>query len=163
MTERTVFDVVGGQPFFDALASRFYDRVAVDPGAADAGAFLNSLLREALPEIKLALGELIDRENARSLPERYARLLPESVLVVTLRGDAAAVMAPLAETLERDLTDSVVRHGSLYDRTYRVQLRRSEDPDAPLYRVTAHAGHVVDSDSEHGALEEPSAAARQRV
>lgn len=109
--------------------------------AADAGAFLDSLLREALPEVKLALGELIDRENARSLPERYARLLPESVLVVTLRADAAAAIAPLAETVERDLSDSVLRHGSLYDRSYRVQLRRSEDPDAPLYRVTAHAGH----------------------
>ncbi|HET7321067.1 MAG TPA: hypothetical protein VFI96_01110, partial [Longimicrobiaceae bacterium] len=31
--------------------------------------------------------------------------------------------------------------GSLYDRTYRVQLRRSEDEGAPLYRVSAHAGH----------------------
>ena len=26
----TVFDAVGGQPFFDALAARFYDRVRVD-------------------------------------------------------------------------------------------------------------------------------------
>lgn len=119
-----------------------------DSGATDAGAFLDSLLREALPEIKLALGELIDRENARSLPERYARLLPESVLVVTLRDDAAAALVPLAETLERDLTDSVVRHGSLYDRTYRVQLRRSEDADAPLYRVTAHAGHAAGAEPE---------------
>lgn len=104
--------------------------------------FLDALLRDALPEIKLALGELIDRENSRSLPERYAKLLPESVLVVTLRQDAAAAIAPLVETVERDLTDSVMRHGSLYDRTYRVQLRRSEDPDAPLYRVSAHAGHI---------------------
>jgi hemoglobin len=27
----TVFDVVGGQPFFDALVDRFYERVAGDP------------------------------------------------------------------------------------------------------------------------------------
>ena len=107
----------------------------------DAAAFLDSLLRDALPEIKLALGELIDRENSRSLPERYARLLPDSVLIVTLRGDAAAALAPLVETIEKDLTDSVTRHGSLYDRSYRVQLRRSADPEAPLYRVSAHAGH----------------------
>jgi hemoglobin len=31
MAELTVYDVVGGQPFFDALASRFYERVAADP------------------------------------------------------------------------------------------------------------------------------------
>lgn len=103
--------------------------------------FLDALLRDALPEIKLALGELIDRENSRSLPERYAKLLPDTVLVVTLRADAATAIAPLVETVERDLTDSVMRHGSLYDRAYRVQLRRSEDPGAPLYRVSAHAGH----------------------
>ena len=110
--------------------------------ADDAVPFLDAMLRDALPEIKLALGELIDRENSRSLPERYAKLLPDSVLVVTLRQDAAAAIAPLVETVERDLTDSVMRHGSLYDRSYRVQLRRSEDPEAPLYRVSAHAGHA---------------------
>lgn len=102
--------------------------------------FLDTLLRDALPEIKLALGELIDRENLRALPGKYAKLLPESLLVVTLRPDAGETLAPLAQTIERDLTDSVMRHGSLYDRAYRVQLRRSEDADAPLYRVSAHAG-----------------------
>lgn len=29
-TEVSVYDAVGGQPFFDALADRFYDRVRVD-------------------------------------------------------------------------------------------------------------------------------------
>jgi hypothetical protein len=104
--------------------------------------FMDTLLRDALPEIKLALGELIDRENLRALPGKYAKLLPESLLAVTLRPDAAEALASLAQTIERDLTDSVMRHGSLYDRAYRVQLRRSEDSDAPLYRVTAHAGHA---------------------
>ena len=111
--------------------------------------FLDTLLRDALPEIKLALGELIDRENLRALPGKYAKLLPESLLVVTLRPDAAETLAPLAQTIERDLTDSVMRHGSLYDRAYRVQLRRSEDADAPLYRVSAHAGSApVDAPHE---------------
>jgi hypothetical protein len=105
---------------------------------------LDSLLSDALPEIKLALGEVIDRENARALPGRYAKLLPATLLVVTLRPDAAEALAPLAVTLERDLTDSVMRHGSLYDREYRVQLRRSEDRNAPLYRVSAHAGHEAE-------------------
>jgi hypothetical protein len=101
---------------------------------------LDSLQRDAPPEIKLARGEVIDRENARALPGRYAKLLPATLLVVTLRPDAAEALAPLAATLERDLSDSVMRHGSLYDREYRVQLRRSEDSDAPLYRVSSHAG-----------------------
>lgn len=112
-----------------------------DHHSGDQYPFLDTLLRDALPEIKLALGELIDRENARALPGRYARLLPETILAVTLRPDAAEALAPVAATVERELTDSCTRHGSLYDRTYRVQLRRSEDPDAPLYRVAAHAGH----------------------
>jgi hemoglobin len=30
-TTRTVFEIVGGQPFFDALIERFYDRVEHDP------------------------------------------------------------------------------------------------------------------------------------
>lgn len=120
--------------------------------------FLESLLREALPEIKLSLGELIDRENSRSLPERYARLLPDSVLVVTLRPDAAQTLAPLVDTVETDLTDSVMRHGLLYDRSYRVQLRRSEDAEAPLYRVSAHAGHAAGGAS----IESPDPGAEHR-
>ncbi|MBW3628391.1 MAG: hypothetical protein KY464_03755 [Gemmatimonadetes bacterium] len=108
--------------------------------------FMDTLLRDALPEIKLALGELIDRENLRALPGKYAKLLPESLLVVTLRPDAAEALAPLAQTVERDLTDSVMRHGSLYDRAYRVQLRRSEDGDSPLYQVSAHAGSAPPED-----------------
>ena len=31
MTETTVFEVVGGQGFFDALVDRFYTRVELDP------------------------------------------------------------------------------------------------------------------------------------
>ena len=31
MTQITVFEVVGGQPFFDALVDRFYTRVEADP------------------------------------------------------------------------------------------------------------------------------------
>lgn len=118
------------------------DRSPNAAGPDDRHSFLDAILRDALPEIKLALGELIDRENARALPGKYAKLLPESLLVVTLREDAAEAAAPLADTIERDLTDSVMRHGSLYDRDYRVQLRRTDDPDAPLYRVSAHAGHA---------------------
>lgn len=128
--------------------------IDVTPPAGHSGdhyPFLDTLLRDALPEIKLALGELIDRENARALPGKYARLLPETTLVVTLRPDAGEAMAPVAATIERELTDSCTRHGSLYDRTYRVQLRRSEDPDASLYQVAAHAGHDADP-APHGDL-----------
>lgn len=107
--------------------------------AAPEEPLLDQLLREAVPEIKLALGDLIDRDNARSLPDRYARLLPETVLVVTLRPDAARSLAPVAAQLEAELTDSCMRHGSLYDRPYRVRLHEAGDPGAPLFRITKEA------------------------
>ena len=97
---------------------------------------LDSLLRDAVPEIKLALGELIDRDNARSLPDRYARLLPETSIAVVLRPDAAEAVRPVAAELERELSDSCMRHGSLYDRAYRVKLRQADSAGAPLFRVT---------------------------
>jgi hypothetical protein len=96
---------------------------------------LDSLLRDAVPEIKLALGELIDRDNARALPDRYARLLPETTLAVVLRPDAAGAIKPVAVELERELSDSCMRHGSLYDRNYRVKLRQADSAGAPLFRV----------------------------
>lgn len=116
------------------------DSTPPDTSAPESAATLDELLRDTLPEIKLALGELIDRENARQLPGRYARLLPETLLAVTLRPDAADALAPVAPAVEHELTDSSTRHGSLYDRGYRVQLRRVDDDDAPLFSVSAHAG-----------------------
>lgn len=101
---------------------------------------LDTLLREAVPEIKLALGDLIDRENQRAIPDRYVKLLPEQTLVVTLRPDAAEAVAPIAGELEGELTDSSMRHGSLYDRAYRVKLRVAPSPGAPLFRVSARRG-----------------------
>lgn len=97
---------------------------------------LDVLLREALPEIKLALGDLIDRENERALPERYHRLLPGSTLQVEMRPDAWAAIQPVAREVERELSDSCSRHGSLYDRSYRVRLREAEE-GVPLFRVRA--------------------------
>ncbi|HEX6038275.1 hypothetical protein [Longimicrobium sp.] len=96
---------------------------------------LDSFLREAIPEIKLALGDLIDRDNSRAIPDKYVKLLPLTTLVVTLRPDAARAVAPMAADLEGDLTDSVMRHGSLYDRDYRVRLREAGQKGAPLFRV----------------------------
>lgn len=96
---------------------------------------LDQILREGVPEIKLALGDLIDRDNSRAIPDRYAKYLPETLLVVTLRPDAAEALQPVAAELERELTGSCMRHGSLYDRDYRVKLRGAADAGAPLYRV----------------------------
>lgn len=97
---------------------------------------LDSFLREALPEIKLALGDLIDRDNSRAIPDRYVKMLPLTTLVVTLRPDAARAIASIAADLEGELTDSVMRHGSLYDRDYRVRLREAGQAGAPLFRVS---------------------------
>jgi hypothetical protein len=120
------------------------------PGTAERRqALMDELLRGGIPEIKLALGEVIDRENARPLPPRYARLLPYTVLRVTLREDAAEALRPIAADLERELTDSCNRHGSLYDRGYRVELQRTEDANAPLYTVASHAGRdAAEGDAE---------------
>lgn len=101
---------------------------------------LDRVLAEIVPELKLALGERIDRDNARPVPARYARLLPETLLVVTLRPDVADLVAPVAAQLEAELSESVRRHGSLYDRAYRVQLRRATQEDAPLFAIHAFAG-----------------------
>jgi hypothetical protein len=93
-------------------------------------------LHEALPQLKLALGERIDAEGSGGMPSRYARSLPPARLVVTLRPDAAAAISAIAADLERDLTDACNRHGSLYDRRYRVELQSAEDAAAPLYAVS---------------------------
>jgi hypothetical protein len=110
------------------------------PEASDQEPLLDTLLREAVPEVKLALGDLIDRENQRAIPDRYQKILPESTLVVTLRPDAAAAVQPVAPELERELTDSCMRHGSLYDRAYKVRLRAAPNPGAPLFRVSTRRG-----------------------
>ncbi|MFL5539384.1 MAG: FHA domain-containing protein, partial [Longimicrobiaceae bacterium] len=114
------------------------------PEASGAEPLLDTLLREAVPEIKLALGDLIDRENQRAIPDRYVKLLPEQTLVVTLRPDAGEAVQPIAGELERELTDSCMRHGSLYDRAYRVKLRVAPSPAAPLFRVAMRRGEEAE-------------------
>jgi hypothetical protein len=97
---------------------------------------LDSFLREAIPEIKLSLGDTIDRDNSRAIPDKYVKMLPLTTLVVTLRPDAAQAVAVMAAELEEELTDSVMRHGSLYDRDYRVRLKEAGTRGAPLFRVS---------------------------
>jgi hypothetical protein len=116
---------------------------------------LDQMLREAVPEIKLALGDLIDRDNSRAIPDRYARLLPETMLVVTLRPDAADALQPVAAELEKELTGSCMRHGSLYDRDYRVKLRAAADVGAPLFKVAKEqvkAGEPEPEPAQHTPL-----------
>jgi len=112
-----------------------------ESGGTKKSPLLEKFLGGLLPEIKLALGALIDRENRRKVPDRYARNLPDTLLAVTLRPEMADAVAGVASEVERDLTDSCSRHGSLYDRSYRVELRRAEGDTGPVYRVSAHAGH----------------------
>ena len=109
---------------------------ATRPHEAVEEPLLDSFLREAIPEIKLALGDAIDRDNSRAIPDRYVKMLPLTTLVVTLRPDAAQAVAPMAAELEEELTDSVMRHGSLYDRDYRVRLKEAGMKGAPLFRVS---------------------------
>ena len=126
------------------------------PEGADQEPLLDTLLREAVPEIKLALGDLIDRENQRAIPDRYVKILPESTLVVTLRPDAATAVQPIAAELERELTDSCMRHGSLYDRAYRVRLRAAATPGAPLFRVATRRGDEPEPEPFRAPAPEPT-------
>jgi hypothetical protein len=137
------------------------DHTPPEPGASDLS--LDGFLSDVLPEIKLALGEQIDRENARALPGRYARMLPETLLVATLRPDAAEAIASVAPQVERELTNSCTRHGSLYDRAYRVQLRRAMTADAPLFEITAHAGQAAEPPPAAAAPPGPDAPASARA
>jgi hypothetical protein len=122
--------------------------------AADAEEpLLDSFLREALPEIKLALGDLIDRDNTRAIPDRYVKMLPLTTLVATLRPDVAEAVSAIAADLEAELTDSVMRHGSLYDREYRVRLREAGERGAPLFRVSAQGPGAAEPEA---APERPS-------
>jgi hypothetical protein len=109
---------------------------ATRPHEASDEPLLDSFLREAIPEIKLSLGDTIDRDNSRAIPDKYVRMLPLTTLVVTLRPDAAQAVAMMAAELEEELTDSVMRHGSLYDRDYRVRLKEAGTRGAPLFRVS---------------------------
>lgn len=126
------------------------------PEASGQEPLLDTLLREAVPEIKLALGDLIDRENQRAIPDRYQKILPESTLVVTLRPDAATAVQPVAPELERELTDSCMRHGSLYDRAYKVRLRAAASPGAPLFRVASRRGDEPDPEPFQPPRPEPT-------
>jgi hypothetical protein len=109
---------------------------ATRPHDAGDEPLLDSFLREAIPEIKLSLGDAIDRDNSRAIPDKYVKMLPLTTLVVTLRPDAAQAVAVMAAELEEELTDSVMRHGSLYDRDYRVRLKEAGTRGAPLFRVS---------------------------
>ena len=110
------------------------------PAAGGDEPLLDTLLREAVPEIKLSLGDLIDRDNTRAIPDRYTKLLPQATLILTLRPDAADAVRPIAAELEEELTDSAMRHGSLYDREYRVKIKEAAAPGAPLFRVSLFKG-----------------------
>jgi hypothetical protein len=116
---------------------------------------LDSFLREAVPEVKLSLGDLIDRDNQRAIPDRYVKLLPVGTLVVTLRPDAARAVQPIAADLEAELTDSAMRHGSLYDRDYRVRLKEAGTPGAPLFRVSTQSPDEADAPPEAPAAASP--------
>ena len=52
---------------------------ATRPHEASDEPLLDSFLREAIPEIKLSLGDTIDRDNSRAIPDKYVRMLPLTI------------------------------------------------------------------------------------
>ena len=100
MTETTVFEVVGGQPFFDALVERFAARVVADP-----------TLRRIYPDdlapgmraLALFLGQYWGGPPAYSAEKGHPRLrMRHAPFVITSRERDSWLAAMLAALDEAD-------------------------------------------------------------
>lgn len=101
---------------------------------------LHAFLSDELPQLKLRLGEEIDRANCRPLPRGYGAALSMTTLNVVLGQRLAAIVDKIADTLEVDLSDSCRRHGLIYDRAYRVRLWSAPPQEgAPDFAISAQA------------------------
>lgn len=110
MTETTVFEVVGGQPFFDALVERFAARVEADP-----------TLRRIYPDdlapgmraLALFLGQYWGGPPAYSAEKGHPRLrMRHAPFVITsLERDAwlAAMLAALDEADGPEIARAMMR------------------------------------------------------
>ena len=97
VTEATVFEVVGGQPFFDALVARFYVRVELDPALrslypADLGPGMRSLA--------LFLGQYFGGPPSYSAEKGHPRLRMRHAPFAIGAGERAAWLTAMLAALD---------------------------------------------------------------
>ena len=104
MTQTTVFEVVGGQPFFDELVERFYERVEHD-------AVLRPVypddLRPGIRALALFLGQYWGGPTTYSDEKGHPRLrMRHAPFVITGRERNAWLAAMLASVDEADAPEA---------------------------------------------------------
>ena len=103
MTETTVFEVVGGQPFFDALVERFAARVEADPALRR---IYPDDLAPGMRALALFLGQYWGGPPAYSAEKGHPRLrMRHAPFVITSRERDAWLAAMLAALDEADAAE----------------------------------------------------------
>ncbi|MEX2283959.1 MAG: hypothetical protein WEE89_15850 [Gemmatimonadota bacterium] len=115
---------------------------AFEPNASSSA--ITEFLRIVEPEIKLALGAAIDRENTKPLSAEWS-VVP-TTLHIFLRPDLAATVEPVYRRLEASFAESCRRHGLLYNRGYSAQVWSAIRDDAPAFEIVAQMGRAVSPD-----------------
>lgn len=101
-----------------------------------------------LPRIKLAIGEAIDRDNAKQVPARYRNKLGDTLLEIVLHPTIVSTIVDLVNEVEADLSESSTRHGLMYHRKYPVRLVASGDHEGALFEVIVRVAPSATSPSE---------------
>jgi hemoglobin len=103
--ERTVYDVVGGQPFFDALVERFYARVAVE---ADLRPLYPDDLEPGKRSLALFLGQYWGGPTTYSDEKGHPRLrMRHAPFVIDERARDAWFAAMVASVRDVDLDPDI--------------------------------------------------------
>jgi hemoglobin len=125
----TVFEIVGGQPFFDALVDRFYARVETDP-----------VLRPLYPDdlvpgkraLALFLGQYWGGPPAYSEEKGHPRLrMRHAPFPIDGRARDAWLAAMLASVHEADMPEIAREQMREYFTMASTAMINREDPGAP--------------------------------
>jgi hemoglobin len=107
VTQTTVFEVVGGQPFFDALVDRFYARVEADPTLRP---LYPADLAPAKRGLALFLGQYWGGPARYSAEKGHPRLrMRHAPFVIAARERDAWLSAMLAALDDADAPQAAVR------------------------------------------------------
>jgi hemoglobin len=110
VTETTVFEVVGGQPFFDALVERFYVRVEVD---ATLRPLYPTDLTPGMRSLALFLGQYFGGPPTYSEEKGHPRLrmrhAPFAIAEAERDAWLTAMLAALAESGAPEVAKAMMR------------------------------------------------------